>query len=90
MIKLISKTEYKELLDYKKRYEEITGQRWYILTGGRSYFSRLMQLSKESLINLVLEMRKDIKNINKKLNKNYKCRIETEKYNNEFIKHSNN
>ncbi len=76
MFKIMSKKEYLKLLDYKKKYEEITGQRWYIISGGRSQYSRLMQLSKESLINLCLEMRRDIKNVNKKLNKKYKCRIE--------------
>lgn len=81
MIKLLSKKNYNELLDYKKKYEDITGKRWYILTGGRSQYSRLMQLSKESLINLVMEMREDIRRINKKLNKNYKCRIENEENN---------
>ncbi len=76
MIKIISKKQYKELVDYKIKYQEITGQRWFIVTGGRSLQSRLMQLSKESLINLIMEMRKDIRSINKKLKKQFKCRVE--------------
>lgn len=76
MIKIISKKEYLELLDYKKKYKDITGQTWYICTGGRSKQAQLMQLPKEVLINLIMEMREDIRKINKNLNKNYKCRIE--------------
>lgn len=76
MIKIISKKEYEELLEYRKKYEDITGKRWYVVSGGRTIYSRLMQLSKESLINLVMEMRDDIRKINKKLKRNYKCRVE--------------
>lgn len=76
MLKIISKKEYEKLKEYKKKYEDITGQRWYIITGGRSLYSRFMQLSKESLIFLVMEMREDIRKINKKLKKQYKCRVE--------------
>lgn len=76
MLKIIKKSEYQELLDYKEKYERITGQRWFIISGGRTMQSRLMQLSKESLINLIMELRQDIKNINKRLKRNFRCRVE--------------
>lgn len=75
-MKILKNSEYEELLDYKKKYEDLTGQRWYIVSGGRSTYSRLMQLSKESLINLLLEMRQDLKKTYKKLNKSNKCVLE--------------
>ena len=75
-MKLLKNSEYQELLEYKKKYEDLTGQRWYIVSGGRSTYSRLMQLSKESLINLLLEMRQDLKKISKKIKKSNKCILE--------------
>lgn len=75
-MKLLKNSEYEELLEYKKKYEDLTGKRWYIVYGGRSTYSRLMQLSKESLINLLLEMRQDLKKISKKLKKSNKCILE--------------
>lgn len=76
MLKIISKKEYDELVDYKNKYLEITGQQMFIITGGRSMYSKLIHLSKEQLIHLVMEMRDDIRTINKKLRKQYKCRVE--------------
>lgn len=75
MIKIIKKKEYNQLLEYKRRYEEITGQRWFIVSGGRTLHSKLMQLSKESLINLIMEMREDIRCINKKMKNKNRCRV---------------
>lgn len=75
MIKIIKKKEYNQLLEYKRRYEEITGQRWFIVSGGRTLHSKLMQLSKESLINLIMEMREDIRCINKKMKTKNRCRV---------------
>lgn len=75
-MKILKNSEYEELLDYKKKYEDLTGKRWYVVSGGRSTYSRLMQLSKESLINLLLEMRQDFKNISKKLKRSNKCILE--------------
>lgn len=76
MLKIISKKEYQDLLEYKDKYDEITGQKFTICVGGRTIHSRLMNLSKEELVRLILEMREDIRRINKKLKKQYKCRVE--------------
>ena len=60
-MKILKNSEYQELLDYKNKYDDLTGRNWYILSGGRSIHARLMQLSKETLINMLLEMRQDLK-----------------------------
>jgi len=76
MLKIISKKEYQILLEYKNKYDFITGQKFTIVVGGRTLHNRLMNLSKEELVRLILEMREDIRKINKKLKKQYKCRVE--------------
>lgn len=77
-MKVLSNKEYEELKDYKQKYKEITGESFVIYVGGRTLYSRLIQLSKEQLVHLILEMREDIRRINKKMKKQYKCRVEKE------------
>ena len=76
MLKIISKKEYQKLLEYEDKYREITGEKFTICVGGRTIHRKLMNLSKEELVRLILEMREDIRYINKKLKKQYKCRVE--------------
>lgn len=77
-MKILKNSEYQELLDYKNKYDDLTGRNWYILSGGRSIHARLMQLSKETLINMLLEMRQDLKKAYtyKKLKKSNICILE--------------
>lgn len=75
-MKILKNSEYQELLDYKNKYDDLTGRNWYILSGGRSIHVRLMQLSKETLINMLLEMRQDLKKAYKKLKKSNICILE--------------
>lgn len=75
-MKILKNSEYQELLEYKNKYNDITGKNWYIISGGRTYYSKLMQLSKESIINILLEMRQELKMTYKKLKKSSKCFLE--------------
>ena len=76
MLKIIKKSEYQRLLDIEESYQKLTGQRWFIISGGRSMTARLMNLSKEFLIRLIMELRQDNRELCKKLRKKEKCRIE--------------
>lgn len=84
-MKILKNKDYQELLDYKTKYEDITGKRWYIVSGGRSMYKRLMELSKESLINMLLEMRNDLKKLSKKVKTKYNCILEPSE-NNDYEK----
>lgn len=51
------KKKYEELLEIKSKYNHFTGQEFTIYVGGRTLNARLMQLSKEELIRIILDIK---------------------------------
>jgi hypothetical protein len=56
-MKLLSKKEYNRLKDIESKYNHFTGQEFTIYVGGRTLKARLMQLSKEELIHIILDFK---------------------------------
>lgn len=56
-MKILSKKEYNRLKDIESKYNHFTGKEFTIFVGGRTLRSRLMQLSKEELIRIILELK---------------------------------
>lgn len=56
-MKILSKREYNRLKDIETKYDYFTGQKFTIYVGGRTLKARLMQLSKEELIRIILDIK---------------------------------
>lgn len=56
-MKILSKKEYNRLKDIESKYNHFTGQEFTIYVGGRTLKARLMQLSKEELIRIILDIK---------------------------------
>lgn len=56
-MKILSKKEYTRLKDIESKYNHFTGQEFTIYISGRTLKSRLMQLSKEELIRIIMDIK---------------------------------
>lgn len=56
-MKILSKKEYNRLKDIESKYNHFTGKEFTIYVGGRTLKARLMQLSKEELIHIILGLK---------------------------------
>lgn len=68
-MKIISTKRYNELVDKEHKYNRFTGQEFTIYISGRTLYSRLMGLTKEELVKMLLDMNAQYKDLLKKKGK---------------------
>lgn len=56
-MQIISNKEYKKLKDIENKYNELIGQQVTVFVGGRTLRARLINLSKEELIRIILDLK---------------------------------
>lgn len=56
-MQIISNKEYKKLKDIEIKYNELIGQQVTVFASGRTLRARLMNLSKEELIRIILDLK---------------------------------
>lgn len=68
-MKILTTKRYKKLLDYEKKYRELTGQCITFCTGYRSTYKALLSMSKEELVHRYFDLNNAYSQLFKKLEK---------------------
>lgn len=55
-MKIISSKEYKRLKETERKYDLIVGNSITLVIGGRTKMARLMNLEKEELVRIIIEL----------------------------------
>lgn len=55
-MKIISSKEYKRLKEVERKYDLIVGNSMTLVIGGRTKMARLMNLEKEELVRIIIDL----------------------------------
>lgn len=55
-MKIISSKEYNKLKETKRKYDLIVGNSMTLIIGGRTKMARLMNLEKEELVRIIIDL----------------------------------
>ena len=66
-MKILSTKRYKKLLDIEEKYKYLNGEMFTLYIGGRSRTVMLLQMQKEELVKIIVDLHNDILQLKRRL-----------------------